>query len=158
MIGRAAVLVALLAMAAASVLSVPICASPRAGEGIPFQVVGQGIQPLNYPHVVVFRNQEDWEASWRQINPLRTVPEVDFGRQVAILYRLGCRGSAGHSLAVDCLSIRGGTMYVDVTETQPGAGCMVPPTLTCPFVVISTIHWPHEVEANLRQVVKDCIP
>jgi hypothetical protein len=142
-------------------LVAPAVGEPHLGGSgsIPFEVIGEPLKPLDYDtHVVVIRTAGELAALWRQINPLATVPEVDFGHQMAILYRLGCRPNLCYSVTVDRLAVRGGTLYLEVTEHAPGQHCSCPATLGCPAVVITTIPWPHAVESVLNTVQKDCGP
>jgi hypothetical protein len=129
------------------------------GSNIPFEIIAQPGRNLNYPtRVVVIRTAEELAALWRQINPLASVPEVDFRHRIVILYRLGCRPTMCYSVTADDLTVRAGTLYLKVTEHTPGQHCACPALMTCPAVVITTFPWPHAVEAVLNVVHKDCGP
>ncbi len=64
-------------------------------------------------------------------------PQIDFGRQEAILVAVGPRSSTGYALRVESVTTKGGSIDVVVRERTPTLAEHVTPQLTYPFLLIT---------------------
>jgi hypothetical protein len=132
----------------------------RAAADIPFEVIettqGSFAQPTARTEVV--RSSTEFQNLWREMGRRDMPPEVDFNRQMVIAYYLGGRSRSGYRLTVDLVTVRGGTMRLQVRESTPGRSCFTGPVATAPSIVITTVRWPRDVEVDLHVEVHECGP
>jgi len=98
-----------------------------------------------------------WRAIWQSIYanrfPAPPVPVVDFSAHSVLVYGLG---AVYASLRFDSLTYYelGNAAYL--TDTRPGAGCVVPAIVLAPVVAVATPGQVAVAKWYLRDVVQPC--
>lgn len=138
-----------------------LTASGLARAQMPFEVLLQSNNPLGSPDastVRLLQSQSELEALWRSLGRTIAPPQVDFRRHSVVVYFLGRRATGGYRLSVDRVSVRAGTMILDVVETAPGDCCVTPQVGTSPAIWTTTTPWKGPVEVDLRTEYRNCCP
>lgn len=95
---------------------------------------------ITEPTRVVIRDRNAWEAFWRSFSgavlPAPDPPAVDFGGSMVVVAAMGQRSTAGYDIRVEGVYRDGGTLYVDVLEIEPGAGCILAQVITTPATAV----------------------
>jgi hypothetical protein len=111
-----------------------------AGRKVPFTLL-QGAPAggcLSRHTEAVLRSGDEWERFWREKStcPTPTPREVDFSRQVAVVYAMGFQNTGAVKLRLDGMSETAeGGVAVHLTITAPEPGCPVPMNVVYPMVV-----------------------
>jgi hypothetical protein len=87
---------------------------------------------------LVIRDEATWSSAWEtyqgRVTPRPAAPAVDFTREMVLLAAMGERSSGGYSIQIDEAAASEGALYVAVTESSPGAGCVTSQSLSQPVV------------------------
>lgn len=94
---------------------------------------------MTEPQEVVIRNSEDWQKLWSQIHgtlePMPSVPTIDFSTHMVVGYFLGQRSSGGYSVSIEEVLETGDAITVTLTTTRPGRNSIVSQALTSPYAI-----------------------
>ncbi len=85
----------------------------------------------------IVRTERDWTALWRQHDPNRPAPPVDFKRDMVVAVFLGSRPTAGYSAEIADVAVSGDTLVVRYRERRPQADAIAAQVLTFPFHMVS---------------------
>ena len=153
-----------LAWAAACTAQAPPSGEPPAGsvevavEPIPIDASYTGIaEPLR----ALVRTEGEWRDLWARLAvnriPRPEPPPIDFSERVVVVAAMGTRPTGGHAIRIDRVSYAGDTLWVEITSSAPGAGCMTTQALTAPVAAVAVERQP-DVSARFldREETLDC--
>ena len=95
-----------------------------------------GMSNVEEPRQVVVRTAAEWQALWKQHDPSRTAPTVDFARSLVVGVFLGSRPTAGFAVEITAVKTEGTRTIVEYRERQPPRDAFVAQVLTSPFHVV----------------------
>jgi hypothetical protein len=135
------------------------CAEASAFESVPFSTIEQGQHcGIHTNKDVVIRDQAEWTALWSEYEserfPKTAPPPVDFIKDMVVAVFLGGRRTGGFSVKIAGISAAESGLKVQVEETIPGRGCMVPMMITYPYYMVrlsrhdGTVVFDHSVRAE----------
>lgn len=108
----------------------------------------------------VLRSQAQWIEVWNVLQqwtaPLTAPPAVDFTTEMVVFVSLGARSSGGYSTAIRHVTMVSDTLWVLLTERQPGPTCLVLSALTQPTDVRVVPRTDAPVRFRTRQEMLDC--
>lgn len=109
---------------------------------------------------VVIRAQDEWTEFWGRLYgnrlPPPAAPDVDFDQQMVIAATMGERPTGGHAIAIESVTVDGGTIRATVVETSPGPTCITTQALTAPAVAVSIETSEGDVEFVEQTATLDC--
>jgi hypothetical protein len=92
------------------------------------------------PTRIVIADAQAWADAWSTIHAHSTVPPalpaVDFSTSVLVLAAMGPRSTTGHSVVIQEVRVRGGSLDVTVLERSPGVSCVTGQAVTSPVHVV----------------------
>ena len=97
----------------------------------------------------VIQDAEAWAMRWSQLSRL-DAPEVDLPRETVVYLSLGQRGTPGHEVTIENVTLDGTTLVVSAAEARPSGGY---DTLSFPAhaVAVALGDRPvHDMTLNLR--------
>ena len=86
---------------------------------------------------VLVRTEAEWTKLWRQHNPDRPKPAVDFTKEMVVAVFMGSRPNAGFSTAITSAMAANGALLVKYKETAPAAGAVSAQILTFPYHIVA---------------------
>lgn len=129
------------------------CAStPKSGSPAEFRSLVRGYQTgLPSECVTVVRDAETWRALWAQhagtVVPRPDAPEVDFARDMVVCVTVGTRPTAGYAVTIErVVPLDEKRFQVEVTETKPTAGAILPQVVTLPYHMVVVPRLPGQAE------------
>lgn len=94
---------------------------------------------INKPQEVVIRNPNDWQKLWVQVHstlePMPTVPVIDFSTHMVVGYFLGQRSTGGYSVSIESVKETSKQIVVTIAQTSPGRGSLVSQVITSPYAI-----------------------
>jgi hypothetical protein len=69
---------------------------------------------------------------------------------------MGNKNTGGYDIKIDKISTKGDKVLVQVTETSPGANCMVTDAISKPYDFVKIKKTDAEFEFTTKYVTKDC--
>jgi len=116
---------------------------PAGATGLTFDPVEEVSTPLSAiveRQRLVIRDAAAWAAFWDEfaarVEPRPDPPAVDFTTHMVIAATMGQKTSGGHSISVEEVAEKDGTMYARVLETSPGVSCVNITVMTAPAVAV----------------------
>ena len=127
----------------------------RDGENVPFTLLAGGPRGscLPRPTQAVARSGPEWEEFWRAHSACPdSAPQVDFARQMVLVYALGERYTGAVGVRLDRVTAaRGGPLVAHLTVTGPGRGCPAPMNVVYPRVIALTTQREGDVRFEVSQ-------
>lgn len=108
---------------------------------VPFTVLSEGVQAISAPvrkNYGVYDIEEFariWKMAYGEDAP--ALPAIDFEEEYVIGVFAGEKPSGGHAIAVTRITDASNVRTVEMTLTEPGAGCIASQALTSPFQFVS---------------------
>jgi hypothetical protein len=108
-------------------------------QGIaPMRTLARGDQSfIESERQVVARSAAEWIALWRQHDPDRPVPAVDFAKEMAVGVFLGSRNTAGFSVEIVSATVEQGTLVVRYRQQAPSPDAITAQVITMPFHLVA---------------------
>jgi len=104
----------------------------------PMRTVARGEQSfIESERQVVARTAAEWSAVWRQHDPDRPVPMVDFAKEMVVGVFLGSRNTAGFSVEVVSATPEQGALVVRYRQVSPSPNAITAQILTMPFHLVA---------------------
>lgn len=95
---------------------------------------------MQAPAQRVIRTAKDWYALWLRhhsnVIPVPPLPNVDFNREMVLCVAIGQRPTGGYGVRITRTRLEGGELHVEVHETKPPAGAIVPMVLSQPYEIV----------------------
>jgi hypothetical protein len=111
----------------------------QGAPALPLRSIEKGSQSfVDTTKQVTARTADEWKAVWKQHNPARPAPEVDFSRDMVVGIFLGSRNSAGFSVEIVGVEKEAsGGLVVHYKETVPGRGAVTAQIITSPYHLVA---------------------
>lgn len=103
----------------------------------------------------VIDNDTDFAALWNELTT-ENLPTVDFTTDMVIAAVMGSQSSGGYVIEITAVDETDGVLTVSVTETSPGAGCIVTASITNPYHVVSIAKTAATVSFDVSEEVTSC--
>lgn len=108
----------------------------------------------------VIVSDAEWRAFWElvhaRVTPMPPALELDFAESVVIVAAMGGRVTGGYTIDIDGVHRTAEGVVIEVTETSPGAGCLLTQAMTWPVVAVAVPRVGGEVAFIERESVRDC--
>lgn len=95
---------------------------------------------LKTPAELVIRDANAWERAWKEHNsrmlPTPPLPAVDFTREMVLAVAPGERPTGGWGVRIASTRVENGRLRVEVHETRPPEGAVVPMVLSQPYELV----------------------
>jgi PrcB C-terminal len=111
-------------------------ASAAMGQVPPAELVtiAQGpMSNIEEPRQVVVRSIAEWQALWKEHDPQRAAPVVDFTQSIVVAVFLGTRPTAGFAVEITAIKTEGNRAVVEYRERRPPGDALLAQVLTAPF-------------------------
>ena len=99
---------------------------------------------------------EDDDPPPEDDDPPPEAPEIDFANEMVVVAAMGTRPSGGYAIRIDRVARRGNTVWVEVTSSAPGSGCMTTASLTAPVDLVVTQRMTGKVVFVEKSEVRNC--
>ena len=86
---------------------------------------------------VVARSSAEWNTIWRQHDPDRPVPAVDFSKEMVVGVFLGSRNTGGYSVEVLSAAVEQDALIVRYRQRTPPPGAITAQVITMPFHIVA---------------------
>ena len=104
----------------------------------PMRTLARGDQSfIESERQVVARSGAEWNALWRQHDPERAAPAVDFAKEMVVGVFLGSRNTAGYSVEILSAAVEQGTLVVRYRQRAPSPGAITAQIITMPFHLVA---------------------
>lgn len=118
------------------------CVSDHGGGSLPVRRVEKGSQSgIVEPRQVVIKDEVEWQRLWGEHQPpgqpARSLPGVDFTKEMVIFVAIGQRFSGGFTIEIEKVETSRGRLTIFVREAVPPSGAMVTQALTAPFEIVA---------------------
>jgi hypothetical protein len=100
-------------------------------------VVRTDMSALESGREAAVQTAPEWAALWREHEPARPAPEVDFGARSVLAVFLGSRPTGGYSVEIVAARVEDGALIVEYEERRPARDAMVAQVLTSPAHIVS---------------------
>jgi hypothetical protein len=113
-----------------------------AARDVPFEIVARGQQAVGVtaPDYQLLRTPDELATAWNRAHGAALqappLPGVDFDRETMLAVFLGQKPTGGYGAEVRGVTLEGGDLFIDLVETEPGAGSMVTQALTSPWLLV----------------------
>jgi hypothetical protein len=131
------------------------------GESVEFAVLEQGthsgIQTKRFETIKdnsAFRSL--WLAHTTGTSPAPPMPELDFSKEMVIAAFVGMKNTGGYILNISGIESKNERLEVNLLLRQPSPDCIVPETLTQPYVMVKTIKSSLVPQFNLSTTTSSC--
>ena len=112
-----------------------------------FVSVAQGaMSNIEEPRTVVVRTAAEWQALWKEHDPERPPPAVDFAQATVVGVFLGSRPTAGYAVEITAVTTEGTRTIVEYVERQPSRDDFVAQVLTSPFHLVRVMRTAGAIE------------
>lgn len=98
---------------------------------------------------VLARSDAEFRRLWSEKIGGDPVPDVDFGKGVAVFLLAGQRSTGGYSVVPESVEVDGSSAVVRARVERPGRGAITTQALTSPYAVVfidsrqvETVQWP----------------
>ena len=117
----------------ASALAVLMLQAPAA-----MRTVARGDQSfIESERQVVARSSAEWNAVWRQHDPDRPAPAVDFSKEMVVGVFLGSRNTGGYSVEVVSATVEQDALIVRYRQRTPSPDAITAQIITMPFHLVA---------------------
>jgi PrcB C-terminal len=126
-------------LAATALLTAPAHAAVPPLPTVPFRTVAQdegASSSISERKNLTIRSERRWHRIWDRLATGEAAPEIDFRRHMVIVVTQGRQPSSGHSIQVERIRRTGRGWRVEVTEVEPGPGCVTGGVITSPYHVV----------------------
>lgn len=122
----------------------------RAADSAPNSIAYGYQSGLREASRVIVRDAKEWARVWNQhesfVVPPPPLPEVDFAREMVIGVCIGPRPTGGYGVRIRSVQKSGDKLVVDVVETRPAEGAIVPMVVTQPYEFVRVPRFDGTVE------------
>lgn len=98
---------------------------------------------------IVVRDAAEWERVWKRhharVIPVPPSPAVDFMHEMVLGVTLGQRPTGGYGVRIRAARVQGSRLVVDVVESAPATGAIVPMVVTQPYAFVRVPRFDGEV-------------
>jgi hypothetical protein len=116
-----------------------------------FVTVAQGaMSNVEESRQVVVRTAAEWQALWKQHDPDRAAPAVDFAQSIVAGVFLGSRPTAGFEVDIVAVNVEGTRTVIEYVERRPPPDAFVAQILTSPFHVVRLARTAGSIEFRRR--------
>jgi hypothetical protein len=124
-------------MRLAGVLLFAAALSNSVAQTVAWNTVAQGaMSNIEEPRQAVVRTAAEWQTLWKQHDPGRAAPPVDFSQLMVAAVFLGTRPTAGFTAEITAVKTDGDRTVVEYRERRPAADAFVAQVLTSPFHIV----------------------
>ena len=124
-------------MSLAGVLLFAAALSNSVAQTVAWNTVAQGaMSNIEEPRQAVVRTAAEWQALWKQHDPGRAAPPVDFSQSMVAAVFLGFRPTAGFTAEITAVKTEGKGTVVEYRERRPAADAFVAQVITSPFHIV----------------------
>jgi hypothetical protein len=95
------------------------------------------------------QDEEAWAAYWSQLSRL-DAPEVDLSHETVLCLSLGQRGTPGHEVTIENVTLDGTTLVVSAAERRPSLGYDAMSSPVHAVAVVLDDHAVHDMALNMR--------
>jgi len=124
-----------------AILTALLAISVQAGAppaGTLLRTIAKGDQSsIDEARQAVARTPAEWQALWRQHDPERRVPAVDFSKEMVVGLFLGSRPTAGWILEIVSATLEGDALVVRYRERPPPSGAVTAQVITSYFHLVA---------------------
>ena len=132
-------------MIAAAILITAMAQTP-----VSFTTIQKGpLSGIDTARQVVVRSEAEWKTLWREHQPDREEPTVDFSRSIIVALFMGSRRTAGYGIEVTRVERTGDDLTVFYRQTTPPPDAMTAQVITAPFHIIQVNRAPGDVRFEL---------
>ena len=133
---------------------------------VPFETLDQGEHSgIRDTRMQAVRDEAAWVALWAEHTagrePTPAIPEIDFAREMAVVFFWGEKPTSGHEAEITEISLGAERAVVRVELRAPAPGGVVLPVLTQPFHVVKLPRFSPPVEfatVEMPEREYDCCP
>jgi hypothetical protein len=99
----------------------------------------------------VVQTAAEWAALWKEHEPARPAPDMNFAALTVLAVFLGSRPTGGYSVDIVAARVEDGVLVVEYEEKRPSRDAMVAQVLTSPAHIVSVPKHPGAVRFVKRQ-------
>jgi len=104
----------------------------------PARSLDRGVQSeVGAARQVTVRDREAWTALWRAHGSSRSLPDVDFSREIVVGVFLGSRPTAGFAVEIVGYREAGNDVVVQYRETSPAADAITAQVIVSPYHLVA---------------------
>jgi len=125
---------------AISVLMLPLIACAEQSNKIAFKPLKSGnalALVVAEPTVLVFNNQQDWEAFWQKQENGDTAPQGDFSREMFLAVVDSTQPNGGYGITINTIEEKNGQLFVQGVRTKPGDNCITTMMMSQPYAIVN---------------------
>ena len=105
---------------------------------------------VDRPQQSVARTAAEWQTLWQQHAPGRSLPPVDFAKNMVVAVFLGSRPSGGYEAQITGVRLEGGMLVVQWAERRPAPGQTAAQVMTSPAHIATVAR--HEGQVRFEKV------
>lgn len=107
-------------------------------QSVQMRTIAKGTQSdVEEPKMVTIRSAAEWAALWRTHAPDRSLPTVDFSREMVAGVFLGSRPTAGFQVEIVGVRNEPDALVVQYRVTVPGRDAVTAAVLTAPYHLVA---------------------
>ena len=127
-------------------IAVALLVSTLVQPSMTFTTIQQGpLSGVDTQRQVVVRSESEWQALWREHDPGRKQPRVDFSRSMVVGVFMGSRRTAGYAIEITRVERGEAGLTVFYRQTAPGPDAMTAQIITSPFHIVLLERVPGDV-------------
>ncbi|MFP3985216.1 MAG: protease complex subunit PrcB family protein [Candidatus Bathyarchaeia archaeon] len=109
---------------------------------MPFEVIDWGnMNGYCEETYIVVRNEAEWEGVWEKHtlleSPPRSLPEINFSRNIIVCVFMGKCPTAGYKISIDRIWTDGEFVHVEIVKSRSSNDLAVAQIITRPFIIAS---------------------
>jgi hypothetical protein len=147
--------------------SPPEARTPMPQDSFPLRRLGADVETgfrhysgMEQPGREVVRDAGAWTRLWVRLSASRggtsPAPQVDFGREMALVAAMGRRSTGGYEIRIHSVQRQGDGLVVHAVETSPGPTCGTGAALSSPADVVLVPRSDLPVRWQVRQETTAC--
>jgi hypothetical protein len=145
----------------------PEAATSMQQDSFPLRRLGADVETgfrhysgMEQPAREVVRDAGAWGRLWPRLSASRggtsAAPQVDFGREMALVAAMGQRSTGGYEIRIHAVQRQGDGLVVHAVETSPGPTCGAGAALSRPADVVLVPRSDLPVRWEVRQETAAC--
>jgi hypothetical protein len=132
-------------------------------QQVTFQTINKGCvipkpnNPVNTPTVFILRSATEWNNFWDLFSlTIPSMPPINFNDNQFIAVVDNPQSTSGHSIAITGVQTSSTGVIVQVVQDSPSQNCLILPSISQPFHIITTPNIPGTGSLSMTQKVTDC--
>jgi hypothetical protein len=89
---------------------------------------------------LIIDSQKDWQELWQKhtqnVQPVPSLPDVDFTKNMVIAVFMGEKNTGGYGIHVSKIEETNNNVYIELEETVPSSGTIVSQSFTQPYHIV----------------------